>query len=159
MPRRAGTQKGFIIRKGVVPPLQTLTPKLSDNDGRETLTGMIRGMKASDLEERFGYALDKAMQRGSVDDYRFRFAIGARGLPGWKELDYLVISRGGYYPVQIDDTTFIHRGTSGHDILTEQVILDGLRKMGIHPFPIERVTDRVLGNQKDADRFIRERFG
>jgi hypothetical protein len=117
----------------------------------EQLTGQIRGMKASSLEERFAKALDKM-----GIDYYFRLSIGAdTGRPGWKELDFLVVN-GGYYPVEIEDITFIHRGTTSEDALKDAMTLDFLKEYS--PFPVIHVTNVRLGDDKSADQVVKELF-
>jgi len=128
--------------------LRIVKPKIVKD--AEQLTGMVQGMDASDLEERFARALDK---KGL--DYYFRVAMGGRGDPGWKELDFLVISN-GYHPVEIEDITFIHRGKSSDDELKDAMTMDFLKEY--NPYPVVHVTNERLGDDDSADLVVREMF-
>ena len=117
----------------------------------EQLTGLVRGENASDLEERFAKALDKRNI-----DYYFRLPIGGnRGDPGWKELDFLVVS-GGYYPVEIENITFIHLGKTAEDTLKDAFTLEYLKEY--NPYPVRHVTNERLGNDESAEKVVREMF-
>jgi hypothetical protein len=134
------TNKGVMIRT---------KPRVAVD--KEQLMGSVRGMKASSLEERFAKALDKRNI-----DYYFRLSIGApRGLPGWKELDFLVVN-GGYYPIEIEDTTFIHHGTTAEDMLKDAQTVEYLKMY--NPFPVKHVDQTRLGDDKMADLVVKELF-
>jgi len=100
---------------------------------KEQLYGVVQGDNASDIEERFARALDKQKK-----DYIFRVALGMRGEPGWKELDFMVID-GGYFPVEIDEMGFIHQGE-------------------YNPFPVKRIPGEKLATQEIADQTVKELF-
>ncbi len=117
----------------------------------EQLMGQVKGMKASQIEERFAQALDK---KGVF--YYFRLPIGNRGEPGWKELDFLVVHGGAYYPVEIEDITFVHRGTASADIQKDLVTIEYLKEY--NPFPVQHVTNERLGTAEDADLVVKEMF-
>lgn len=127
----------------------------------EQLDGFVQGKKATDDEERFAKALDKI---GSVQGYEFRMALGApRGMPGWRELDYLVQTPGGWRAFEIDDTSFVHRGESARnaDQTRDLQRIQALERQGIHlARGIEHV-DAVmwLDTQAKADARVRELFG
>jgi hypothetical protein len=135
-------------------PLVSRKPKVDDGNVEQPLTHLVQGEHASDLEERFSRALDK---RGI--EYHFQFITGApKGMPGYNALDFLIY-RGGWHPYQVDDTTFIHKGTEAHDRLVEVKTMRNLTNMGYDPFPIKRVTQEDLSKQDDADLFVTNTFG
>jgi len=136
-------------------PLHATKPMVASE--KEQLIGTVRGMKASDLEERFAAALDQ--RRRSVDGYYFRLPVNApRGMPGWKELDFLVISR-GYHPIQIDDVTFVHKGQRAlaQDKLNDVIIMNALASMS--PRPIRHIPSTRLGDKDAAMSVVKELFG
>ena len=117
---------------------------------KEQLIGSVRNMPASDIEERFAKALDK---RGI--QYWFRLPVGApRGMPGYNEVDFLVIN-GGYYPIQIDGE-YSHLGHESKDILTDAKLMVGLKEYS--PFPVRHIPYTQLGDQKAADMAARRVF-
>lgn len=118
---------------------------------KEQLSGMVRGMGASDIEERFARSLD----RMGVS-YWFRLPVGApRGMPGYNELDFLVNS-GGYYPIQIDGE-YSHLGKEAKDMIADARIMEELKQYS--PMPIIHVIYTKLGNQKASDMVAREILG
>lgn len=128
--------------------LPTRRPQVATE--KEQLSGQVRGMEASSLEERFAKALD-----GRRKNYIFRVPLGVKGMPGWKELDFLVID-GGYYPVEIDDIEFVHRGKTAQDALKDATIREYLKEY--NPQPVKRVTGDRLHTQEAADAVARELF-
>lgn len=157
--RRPGRQAKLIIRRKKVPYLQSKIPR-PVAEASEFLTKSVHGMKASDLEERFAKALDR-YEIG----YTFRLTTLPRGLPGFKELDFLVFSQRGTMGVSVEDTTFIHFGTDAKDSLQQAIVIDALRKQGqdltplAFPTPgniIGVVSQVELGTQNLADRFVKE---
>ena len=138
------------------PPLpEPLKPEISDKAPEEMLAGEVNGMKASAAEERAVYAVRKT---GS--SYEFRRAINApRYMPGWKELDLLVNSKGLNYAFEID-SEFTHRGKERADVLHDAIVLKALEKEGISVYPqvfhIDGESDLV--DQKSADRYFRNFF-
>ena len=117
----------------------------------EQLMGQVKGMKASGIEERFAQALDR---KGI--DYYFRLPLGNRGEPGWKELDFLVVKAGAYYPVEVEDITFVHRGTSAVDAEKDMLTMNYLKEY--NPFPVQHVTNERLGTAEEADLVVKEMF-
>jgi hypothetical protein len=123
----------------------------------EQLSGQFRGMKASDIEERFGTALQKSKL---VINVMFRIPIGApRGMPGWNELDFLVETYTGYRAFQTDDVEFVHLGTSAKDAFTDLKILINLQKDGIIIREIEHVKSTKLTDSKQSNATVRELLG
>lgn len=137
------------------PPIVHRRPTFAKD--AEQLAGSFRGMKASDIEERFGNALQKS---GRVRNVFFRVPVGApRGMPGWKELDFLVETYYGYRAFQTDDVEFVHVGSRDKDRLTDMIILEELRKMGTKVNVIERIPSTRLGNGIQAKNTVRELLG
>lgn len=85
----------------------------------EPMTGMVGDMQASAGEENLAGGLDYSRLQ-----YRFRHVIGApKGLPGWKEVDFIVFTRGLIYAVEVD-TAFTHRDKQYKDVLHDATILN-----------------------------------
>lgn len=130
-------------------------PKFA-GDEPESLSGQVQGMKASMIEERFAKALDE--KRAS---YQFRYTLGApRGLPGWFEVDFLVLQNGMIYPVEID-THFTHRDKGRKDVLHDSRVLQELEKEGLSFFPkVTHIDGEIsLADQKSAKALVKELFG
>lgn len=108
-------------------------------------------MKASAGEERFAKALAKIT---AVDGFQFRYTIGApRGLPGWKEIDFVVIKQNMLYAFEVD-TAFTHRDKKASDVLHDAIALKELAKLGylLHPVIIHIDGESDLIDQQRADR-------
>jgi len=149
---------GHIRRKPKVILPAPHKPRADTGDEAELLGGMVQNKKASAPEERFAKALDKLP---SVDGYEFRYTIGApRGMPGWKELDYLVSARGMVYAFEVD-TEFTHRQKGKADVLHDAIVLKDLEKDGMdvafqQVFHLMGETDLV--DQKWADSTAKRIF-
>jgi len=124
----------------------------------ENLTGAVQGKRATDIEERTGRALAK---NGNVEGILFQMDIGARGMPGYRTLDYLVRTRLGYRALEVDGTAFVHRGEAkqAQDRLNDLQRVDGLRKMGVKVREIEHILEPKLTSQSLADQTIKELLG
>ncbi len=124
----------------------------------EVLGGTVQGMKASAPEERLAKALETIE---SIDQFLFRYTIGApRGLPGWKELDFLVSARGMTYAIEVD-SAFTHAGKSGRsDVLHDAIVLNELEKQGVQVFPqvIHLDMESDLVDQRLANQTARGLF-
>lgn len=132
-------------------------PRIDNGVEAEVLTGQVNGMKASAGEERFARALSKIT---AVDGFQFRYTIGApRGLPGWKELDMLVLSRNMLYAIEID-TEFTHRDKQRADVLHDTIVLKELAKLGMQVFPkvIHLDGESDLADQNKADQTAKRMF-
>lgn len=120
----------------------------------EQLLGSVKGMDAKQGEERFAKALDEI---GEVLGYQFRIAVGApRGMPGWKELDFLIQTIYGYTAVEIDDMSFVHLGKQAEMTMEDGIRIAGLADMGVNVRQIEHVDNARLQNQEDAARAVKE---
>ena len=121
---------------------------------REFLSGIVQGLAASDIEERFSRALDKDDR---VIGYTFREAVLAgRNLPGQLEVDFMIETAGGeIWPVQVDGE-FAHKGASKRqeDALKDTMINDYYRRYGVHP--VKRIDGDLLKTQKDANELVKE---
>lgn len=126
-------------------------------DEPEILAGTVHGRKASAPEERLARALEGL---NSVDMFYFRYTVGApRGLPGWKEIDYLVHRRGMVYAVEVD-TAFTHRDKGRADKLHDAIILKALAKQGLQVYPevIHIDGETELADKESAERTAKELF-
>lgn len=134
-------------------------PRADTGEDPEVLGGTVQGKKASAPEERWSKTLDDLP---SVDGYDFRYTIGApRGLPGWKELDFLISSRGLMYAVEVD-SNFTHRQKAGRgDVLHDAIVLQALKKQGMEVYPqvIHLNMESELVDQSWSDRTGKKMFG
>lgn len=147
------------MKKVKVPRLRTPRPRmnpprrpvLDNGDEPELLAGVVQDLPASAIEERFARALDKKRI-----PYIFRYAVGApRGMPGHKEVDFLVEKNGMIYPVEVD-TEFTHRRKGEADRLKDAIVLNELEREGYQVFPqVLRVQGETeLTDQRQADRTV-----
>lgn len=134
-------------------------PRADTGNEPEMLAGTVQNKKASAPEERLAQALSKTR---NVDGYYFRYTVGApRGLPGWKEIDFVISSRGMTYAVEVD-SAFTHRNKSGRsDVLHDAIVLRELEKQGMQVYPsvIHLNMESELVDQTWADQTARRLFG
>jgi hypothetical protein len=133
-----------------------MRPRLDSGMEAELLSGNINGMKASAGEERFAKALRKI---AAVDGFEFRYTTMPRGLPGYKELDFLVQARNMVYAIEVD-TAFTHRDKGRADVLHDAIILAHLEQKGYQVFAtvIHLDGESDLVNQQNADRTAKGYF-
>ena len=121
----------------------------------EILTGYVRGQDASDLEERFAWALDQA-----GFNYLFQYEVyGAVGLPGEeKTIDFIVYVGGIAYPVELG-SWFVHGHSSRieTDRARDQILNEVLQTRGFQE--IIRVDFDHPEDRDDAQRIVKELFG
>ena len=131
-------------------------PRLDSGTEAELLSGTIDGMKASAGEERFANALRKIP---AVEGFEFRYTTMPRGLPGYKELDFLIQAHGMMYAVEVD-TAFTHRDKGRADVLHDAIIMSHLEQKGYQVFAsvIHLDGESDLITQKDADRTAKGYF-
>lgn len=126
----------------------------------EQLTGFIQGIRAdSKAEERFSIALYK---RRNVASFRYSFIIGTMGMPGWKQLDFLVqLTTGTFMAFSVKDTEFVHHGVAvtEQDAINEIFIRQQLEKDGIIIDKVRTIDARDLDTQNLADNTARRIFG
>ena len=137
------------------PPKEAALPRnlnrsVGINDA-EMLVGEIQGMRASDLEERFARALDKA---GLEYEFRAPFIAG-RNLPGEIEVDFLV-QDGAPQPIQIDGA-FTHKSAEQRE---EDAVKDAILNAHLSGWalPVIRLPDTRLDNQAEANLLVEELF-
>jgi hypothetical protein len=122
----------------------------------EQLTGVVQGLQASAPEERFAKALD----RHGVN-YKFRTVVGApKGMPGWKELDFLILSGGLLYASEVD-TAFTHRKKQYADVLHDAIILNDkeIQSYGqLYPQVRHVDGDSDLSSQELADAYVQKNY-
>lgn len=144
-----------IVKRSMKVDLPSFPSSEAENQP-EQLTGNVQGMTASAPEERMARALDKAGIQ-----YLFRYVVGApKGLPGWKELDFLITSGGQLHPVEVD-TAFTHRNKQNADILHDAIILNdsGIRAMGeVYPQVRHVDGDADLDTMEHAQRYVKQNF-
>lgn len=133
---------------------QLPTPhKFQVSKERERLTGQIDGETASEPEER----LANASRRYA--GFNFRMSLnGVRGQTGWKELDFLFQSRGSFIAVEVDDTTFIHRGENPEQDPDDLIRIEGLKDFGVTVDKIHHIDAARLSTREAAERTARELF-
>jgi hypothetical protein len=136
---------------------QSLPPSIKVGKEPEGLTGYIVGgdgrpRKASQPEERLANA--------AIRYAPFWFDVdlnGYPGDPGHKTLDFLFFLRGGdYLAVEVDETSFIHRGELAGQDPDDLLRLDGLRKWGIDLTEVIHVDADRLIDKQTAERTARE---
>ena len=118
----------------------------SDDEG---LTGYVRGLEASDIEERFARALDAYEQ-----DYIFQFEVTtAFTLPHQeKQVDFLVTT-GQPRPVEIDGT-WVHKSAEQreYDSVRDAQVNQVLRPRGY--LPVMRISGDELVSQEFANSVV-----
>jgi len=131
---------------------RVMPSKIARRAETETLTGYIDGVKASNLEERFATAVSR------YATFRFKMPIGMPGEPGWKELDFLLLSRGTLTAVEIDDTTFIHRGENSGQDPDDLARIAGLQELGVNVDKIIHIDNTKVSTKESADATARSLF-
>lgn len=138
-------------RKGRLDP-DYVTPTAATD---ESLTGFVRGQKASDLEERLAFAINQAGL-----DFVFQYEVhSAFSLPGEeKTIDFIVYDGGTPFPVETG-SLFVH----GHpsrieaDRTRDQILNEILRFRGFQE--IIRLPFDHPEDFDDAREIVRELFG
>lgn len=131
-------------------------PSIAPPEG-EQLLGVVQGKEASAPEERMANALRKA---GLPFEFRLVVGAPAKGLPGWKELDFLVWKGGVMFAVEVD-TAFTHRNKEQKDKLHDAIILHDaeIRSMGqLWPEVIHANGDQELADNESALAYVNRRF-
>lgn len=152
-------QKAFVFKR--VRPHGTIKNMPSfvsiEPDEGEYLSGSVQGKPASAPEERLAKQLDKAGKQ-----YVFRYTLGApRGLPGWKELDFLVSNSGLLYAIEVD-TAFTHRKKHLADVLHDALILadQSISEMGeLYPHVFHADGDSELASLENAAQYVKNTLG
>lgn len=134
------------------PPRPSIT-----TDEAEALFGHINGQEASAPEERLANALRR---KGLPFEFRLVVGAAARGLPGWKELDFLVYSRGVLFALEVD-SVFTHRNKEQKDKLHDAMILNDpeLNRMGtLWPSVLHADQDADLATNEMAQAYAQRTF-
>jgi hypothetical protein len=117
---------------------------------------MVQGMQASAPEERMARALSDANIQ-----YQFRYTVGApRGLPGWKELDFLILTHGIVYALEVD-TAFTHRDKGQKDVLHDAIIQNDpdINSVGtLWPTVLHADGDTDLADNTNARSYVKKTF-
>lgn len=146
-------------RRPVLPILPApQRPRFDNGNEPEMFEGSVQGKKASMAEERFFKEVQKSKV---IDSWEFRYTVGApRGMPGWKELDGLIFSRGMGYAIEID-STFTHRQKGEADRLHDAIILKALSRQGMNIFPQVFHIDGELDltSKETSKRTVERLFG
>lgn len=119
----------------------------------EQLSGIVLGLAASDIEERFARALDRDNR---VTGYSFRVpVITGRNLPGQLEVDYVIQTGPVLYLVQIDGE-FSHKGQSKRqeDAIKDAIINEFYAKYGASP--VQRIDGQLLSTQQEANNLVKD---
>ena len=117
----------------------------------EQLYGSVNGMSATEGEERFYRAITK---NTNVQGTLFRMSVGApKGMPGWKELDFLVQTYTGYKAIQIDGADYVHRGTTEEDKMRDLITINYLAQYGVNE--VVHVRADQLETQEGANEIAR----
>lgn len=131
-------------------------PRYSEST-EEVLTGMVDDMEASAPEERLAMTLRKRNI-----PFRFRYVIGApKGLPGWKELDFLIQKSGLLYALEVD-TAFTHRNKEQKDKLHDAMIMNdrNIQELGtLYPEVFHADGDSDLASLPNTEMYVTQRFG
>lgn len=150
--------KTFKFRKQKKPVVVSLPsfPELQ-GDTQEQLTGMVNDMQASAPEERLANAL-----RAEGIPFMFRMVVGApKGMPGWKELDFLVETKGLLYALEVD-TAFTHQGKEFKDKLHDAIILADreIQSYGtLYPQVFHADGETDLASAENSKAYVKHRFG
>lgn len=155
MPRRPKMGRMQLRRKKVDIDLPSWPGIASETE--EALTGFIGEYQASAPEERYATALTAA-----GISFQYKWTLGApRGLPGWKELDFVVQFGGLLYADEVD-TAFTHREKQNADVLHDAIVMNDqeLKAMGLWwPFVTHIDGDYDLSSFSSARQYVRRRFG
>jgi hypothetical protein len=133
-------------------PLNRIKPLPRSDEG---LTGLVHGIPASDIEERFARALDRL---GIPYEFQ-KNLLAPANLPGNYKLDFLVYNPkdGRLYPIAVDGE-FAHKSAEqrAKDKLKDIVLNSA--KQGEYQ-PVERLDYTKLDNQEIADQTTADLFG
>jgi hypothetical protein len=103
--------------------------------------------------------LYKKIQRGQVRDFYFRSSPGIpKGIPGWKELDYEIMTPHGNIAISVEGAAFVHRGESkrNQDKINELLLMERLKKLGRAVAKIHRIFDYELTTEEDAEKALKK---
>jgi len=153
---------GFRYTKAHKPkPVLDIRRPLPRPADAENMTGFINGIPAdSQAEERFFNYASRARGVYGVM-YKLEDLVAPRGMPGWKQLDFLVQMRSGEYRAfQLGDMSFIHEGqrAGSIDFMNDILIQKGLRNQGVEVSKIEWINSADLDTNDLAEITVKELF-
>ena len=134
-------------------------PKSKTGPGaEEELTGLVKGKKASDLEERYANALDEL---GNIDYYKFSVLIETPfQIPGQlNEIDFFVYVGPFVYPMEIDgEMAHKTQEQRAADMARDQMLNPIIKQKWPGAMPIERIPGWKLETRDDARALVRRQF-
>ena len=122
----------------------------------EGLTGIVKGRKASALEERFARALRKASQ---IDNWWFDVFVETEfQIPGqFNRVDFFVWVSGVLNPIEIDGDWVHKSAEQKNKDLERDAVLDVVLMKRYSPVvPIVRIPGYKCETQESADQVVRE---
>jgi hypothetical protein len=153
--------------KPIFPPVRKSRPAIDKRSPAsdvehippEALSGMIQGKVAdSAAEERFAQSLAKD-PRVMNYWYKLEDLVAPKGMPGWKQLDFLVQSVGGQYTaVAMADLTFVHHGAASNstDALDSMLFKNALASQGINIDQVQWLDASKYDTQEASDQQVRD---
>lgn len=140
------------------PPVDIKRPDQT-NAPLEGLAGYITdadGMKPADsqAEERLANAMHK---NELVAGFQYNYVIGTQGMPGYKKLDFIVLTTDGRAKaISVKDNEFIHHGAGqlAEDAWEEQYIMQKLKEQQIYIDQVVSIDARDLETQELADKTV-----
>jgi len=122
------------------------------------LTGVVQKQKAGQAEERISRTLDKAVNKKNVFKYYFRWTTLKRGTPGYKELDFFILTPARAVALSVKGMDFVHKSSAQKekDKLNEALILKQLNSLGYNVREVVSITAEDIKTQKDADEAMRK---
>jgi hypothetical protein len=119
----------------------------------ESLTGMVMGQKASDLEERAYISIRKLSSVLGIE-FQPSFLAG-RGMPGEYRLDFLIHMPGYIQPIQVDGE-WIHKSAEAQESDRIKDAQFDNEMMGTGALPVRRVSELEMPDQVRSDRLFQE---
>ncbi|UOF79216.1 hypothetical protein [Caudoviricetes sp.] len=121
----------------------------------EGLTGQVSGKSASDIEERFARALEKA----SIGFEFLPIILAPANVAGSVQLDFLVYFGNQLYPIQIDGD-WIHSSAEAkaHDAMQDALVDQYYASYNSGAQPQQRIPGYKLDTQDMADALVGELF-
>jgi hypothetical protein len=137
------------------PPVEDIRPAQEGAPAENPLTGYIDGIPADSMaEERFANSMKKSL---AIMGFKYKFIIGTEGMPGWKQLDFLVEKVDGQIlAVSVKDTEFIHHGeaATAQDAANEMYIIEKLRQQQIYIDSVKTIDAKDLDTQALSDKTL-----
>ena len=142
------------------PKIELWNPERAMESGRpdEGLTGVVKGRKASALEERFARALKK---NRNIEDWWFNVLVPTKfQIPGqYNQVDFFVWMSDILFPIEIDGI-FVHKSAEqkNKDRERDAVLNPSIRERNPGAQNILRIPGYLLEEQESADKVVREIF-